>query len=718
MRTVLVHVLVHAYLWSSASGAASAGQALVSPSGQYRLVLPRAGYPRLVEAMPDGSTNTFEIIPWSATWDTGKPEFAPDYAGPTVDAQEGSGFSIQGSGTTQNRNPSSALAVYRHPDLSVTLRFEALDDGLRITPVRLAHTRTNRLCRFSYPAALYLPVAEGMHYLDPVWGRLARNAEAIRAGWTFAGACPLAAHDLGVMLTPGGAWGSYTVQPADGRTFRRTHFGLVTDRLKTLDRTGLRHGVSCWLAPGEETALPAIRLVRAGSPFEIFAAYRRDNGMDAWPDLADKLTPRLAEKLPDAVHLKAWFRGIARYEQEGRMDELFALLPPPPLLIEFVASTRNGRHDTYYPDFLDFDRDAGGAPMMKRLITRFKERGDLVTMYTHATWWHDNTEAVAALGGADAVAVRGRAGALRVESWPNSDGYAVGVWREPVRHFVHDQLTTLRDAFGFDMIFQDQVGTRLNYDFSPDFRRPPYAWVQSLFDIVAMSASVLPLSGEGVGPDRAFRDMTATFGFYLVTMNDGARKRFYDRQHQAGNTRQWPMATMVLHDKVAFYPHNLERTDNTGPGMSRAHLSWCLAAGMNLHYTMEEVLADREAGLGSRRFAALAHVQRAVCAKYFGRPVTGFEFLGTDPEITRTTFANGLVILASHADESLMLREGSVTVAVPPHGWLALDRDRPLSALLASDRAADGMLADWSIETGTWQPVMPYRERPDPGKAP
>jgi hypothetical protein len=394
------------------------------------------------------------------------------------------------------------------------------------------------------------------------------------------------------------------------------------------------------------------------------------------------------------------------------MQELFDLLPPPPVLIEFVASTRNGRHDTYYPDFLDFDRKAGGAAMMKRLIARFKERGDLVTMYTHATWWHENTLAAASLGGIETVSVRGRSGELRIESWPNSDGYAVGVWRQPVREFVRGQLATLRDEFGFDMIFQDQIGTRSNYDFSPDFGQPPHAWMQSLFDIVELSAGVIPLSGEGVGPDRAFRDMVATFGFYLVTMNDGSRRRFYDAQHRAGNTLQWPMATMVLHDKVAIYSHNLERTDKPGPGDVRAHLSWQLAAGMNLHYTMEEVLADRRAGLGNLRIAALAHVQRSVCSQTFGQPVTGFEFISQKPEITRTTFGNGLVILASHEDAPLTLREGSVAVDVPSHGWLVLRNGRPLCALIRSNEAAGGMIVDWDPTAGAWRKGAEYVERP------
>jgi hypothetical protein len=682
---------------------------LEAPGGGWRLHVPRRGLPTLTVEAANAPAGTFELIPWSATWDTGADDFAPDYNGPTRDARQAEIETITGGGRS-----ASADVTYTHPDLSVTLRFELDDAGLSLTPLRIAHTRTNRLCRFLYPHALYMPVADGMQYLDPVWGRVARNHEAIRAGWRFGGACPQAAHDLSIMLTGNGAWGSYAVQPADGRLFRRTHFGLVTDRLEDRDETGLQHGVSCWAAAGDAIALPSIRLMRADSPFDVFAAYRRDNGMDAWPDLADKLTPRLAEKLPCAVHLKAWFRGIARYEQDGRMQELFDLLPPPPVLIEFVASTRNGRHDTYYPDFLDFDRQAGGAPMMQRLIARFKERGDLVTLYTHPSWWHGNTVAVSELGGPGAIAVRGRSGALRIESWPNSDGYAVGVWRAPVRDFVKNQLTTLRDAFGFDMIFQDQYGTRSNYDFSPDFGRPPYAWIQSLYDMATLSASVLPVSGEGVGPDRAFRDLSATFGFYLITMNDGARRRFYDDQHRAGNTLQWPMAAMVLHDKVAFYPHNLERTDTTRPGMSRAHVSWCLAAGMNLHYTMEEVLADQRAGLGNRRFAALAHIQRAVCSRFFGQPMTGFAFAGTDPELTRTTFANGLTVLASHAEKPMTLRAAGIAVDVPPHGFLVLQEDRPVCALAVSDDAAYGRLVEWDPEQAAWRESMPYPERMNP----
>jgi len=473
----------------------------------------------------------------------------------------------------------------------------------------------------------------------------------------------------------------------------------------------MHHGVSCWLQAGEEGALPTVRILRTTSPFGIFAAYRRDNGMDEWPGLADKMSPRMAEKLPEAVHLKAWFRGIARYEREGRMDELFAMLPPPPLLIEFVASTREGRHDTLYPDFLDFDHKAGGAIMMKRLVKRFQERGDLVTMYTHPLWWHADSDSVAGLGGPEAIGVRSRSGDLVTEVSSGSEGFAVGVWREPVRAFVVNQLEELRDEFGFDMIFLDQIGARNDYDFSTEFGRPPYAWIQSVFDLTALAASILPVSGEGVGPDRSHRDLTASFGYYLTTMSR-TRDRFYDRQHRAGNTVQWPFATMVLHDKIAFYPHNLERTDRQRPGMGLDHISWCLAAGMNLHTTMEEVLADKEApDVGNRRFLALAHIQRAVCSRFFGQGITDFTFTSRSPEVTRTEFANGLVIHASHDDHPQTLPSGAATVRVPPHGFLVEQDGVPVFAVRESDAAPKGMLSEWDPKNARWVDIMPYVER-------
>jgi hypothetical protein len=695
-------------VWAAAEEVSDADSiVLAAPGGSFRLVISRDNsLPRLTSKDSAGVESTHDIVPWTAVWDTGQPEFQPDYKGPAVGSHEASVSAVRSTG------PASAEVDYRHPDIEVTLLFEVTDDGVDFTPLRVRHNRDARLCLMRYPQALYVPVTEGMWYIDPIWGGLARNHEAILAGHRFMGACPQATHDLSVLLLPdGGAAGTWSVQPSDGRIFRRTHFGLVPDQLKTRGETGLSHGVSCWLAKGEENALPTIRFVRTGGPFELFSAYRRDNAMDAWPPLAEKLTPRLAEKLPHAVHLKAWFRGIARYEREGRMDELFAMLPPPPVLIEFVASTRNGRHDTLYPDFLDFDLKAGGAPMMKRLIQRFKERGDLVTMYTHPAWWDETSTSVIEMGGPEALALRGRTGEILVQEWSGNNGFAVGVWRKPVRTFVRDQLETLRDDFGFDMIFQDQIGTRSDYDFSADFGRPPYAWMQALFDIVELSASVLPVSGEGVGPDRAFRDMSATFGFYLITLQK-SRTRFFDSQHAAGSTLQWPLGTMVLHDKVAFYSHNLERTDTASNEPSRAYISWCLAAGMGIHYTMEEVLADDQAGLGNQRFAAMAHIQRTVGSKFFGQPMTGFAFTSYDPEVTRTEFANGLVVLASHDDAPTTLTGGDVEVEVPPHGFLALWQDRPLCALLSADEeGAPPVIADWKESESRWQPALPLPER-------
>ncbi|MBN1557648.1 MAG: hypothetical protein JW951_05840, partial [Lentisphaerae bacterium] len=576
-----------------------------------------------------------ELIPWQAVWDGGRNNEAPDRrTGPRLRCNaEGVSVSI-----TAAEGGTVAFLDFDHPDIRVLMRLELAERHLDLIPYRVTNRREDRLCGLEVPAAAYHPVSDNCEYVGVAWGGLALRAATLRQGASYKSECPQATHDLALMLDRPLSLATFSVQPLAQVPFRRTRFGPVGDRAAEKGWSGLSHEVAMWAARGQTEALPPVRLAVGADAADIFDAYREANGMNAWPDLRDKMGKK-TDTLAACVHLKYDLNHFAQLFEGD--DELAFLreLPEGPYLWEMVCyHGRLGLHDTDYPDFTTFAEAHGGERMFKQRVGVMKHRGDLVSVYANPFWWQGDSAGMRALGGPEAIAVRKRDGSLYDAFYGNKHGYYIGAWRQPVLDQEVARLTSLRDDQGLDMVFQDTYGTRGEYDFAADFFWPPYGYAQALVEMAGHSSGVLPVSGEGVGLDRTFRYLTASMGFYLTTMN-GSRSVFYDNQHRAGTTRQWPVGALILRDKVAFYPHNLAVGILTSE-----NLSWAVAAGMNMHYRVRDVLVDPDNG--ANRLKALVHVQNTVCRPVFGQRLAGFEFLDRPYEITRTAYANGYAVYA------------------------------------------------------------------------
>ncbi len=171
------------------------------------------------------------------------------------------------------------------------------------------------------------------------------------------------------------------------------------------------------------------------------------------------------------------------------------------------------------------------------------------------------------------------------------------------------------------------------------------------------------------------------------------RANVYDNPNRNGVVvQQWPLGTAVMHDRIAFYPHNLDRGIDT-----TENLSWALAFGLNMHYQAQHMEGDFRMGRGFEALKALSIVQREIARRYFGRAMTGFRYVSEDLKVSRTTF-DGVEIIASHdlAPRSLDLPGGLAPVAVAPHGFVALYGGAPLYALTADEHHAPGYLSRWS----------------------
>lgn len=642
-----------------------------------------------------------EIILWRAIWDGGQNNEAPDRKnGPSLRcADEGVDVAV-----TAVEGADTAFLDFDHPDVRVLMRIELAERHLDLIPYRVLNRREERLVGLEYPSAAYHPITDHSQYIGVAWGGLALQAQSLRQGASFKTECPQATHDLALMLDRPLSLATFSVQPLTQVPFRRTTFGPVGERAAEKGWSGLSHELSMWAASGQTEALPPVRLAVGADAVELFDAYRAANGMNEWPTLADKWG-RKAKQLASCLHLK---HDLNHFESlgEGR-DELDFIreLPGGPYLWEMVCyHGRFGIHDVDYPDFTIFAETHGGERMFKLRATTMKHRGDLVSVYANPFWWQEDSEGVQALGGIEEIAVRKRDGSLDEQFYShNKHGYIIGAWRQPVIEQEVARLTSLRDRQGLDMVFQDTYGTRGEYDFAEDFHWPPYGYAQALIDMARHSSAVLPVAGEGVGLDRTFRYLGATMGFYLTTMN-ASRSRFYDNQHRSGTTRQWPIGALILRDKVAFYPHNLAVSILTSE-----NLSWAVAAGMNMHYQTRRVLMDLQDGTGYDRLTALSYVQKTFCAPVFGARVTAFGFVDHPFELTRTAYANGFEVYASHDDAPRTVSVNARSVELAPHGFILFQGANPVSALLASNEHAGGVFHDWDRKAKDWIPVMPWK---------
>src|SRR5581483_1686468 len=143
----------------------------------------------------------------------------------------------------------------------------------------------------------------------------------------------------------------------------------------------LLHEFETWVRPDETWTSPIVRIRLGESAQQSTLAYRRDNGIAAYPSLASKLGGRLAA-LASAPLVKAELPLLKPFAQWA--PDLSRL--PSPLLLHPVAFTPGG-HDANDPDFLPPDPRFGTDADFASMIGDAHARGDLVMPYLNLSWW-------------------------------------------------------------------------------------------------------------------------------------------------------------------------------------------------------------------------------------------------------------------------------------------------------------------------------------------
>lgn len=378
----------------------------------------------------------------------------------------------------------------------------------------------------------------------------------------------------------------------------------------------LTHVFQTWVAPGGTWTSPTVRLRIGGTITDSLLGYRTDSGIARFPSLVEKLGSRL-DVLARAPLIKAdpW-KGLPRFSEWG---PALRRLPSPALLHPVAFQSRG--HDEDYPDFLPPDPKWGTLRELNGVFDEARSLGMVVMPYLNVSWWDTQAPSVRALTPPltprDIAMQRPDGSAVR-EQFGAKDGYVVSPYAPAVKARVDRLMEEWRTDAPVECLFFDQIGARpWRRDFNPTEPTPlAYAdgWIANLAPYRdrclmtedgwdRLAEGFVGFNGSGLEMEREFHWQTQRFG--------------------VGNSEPYPIATLLFHDKVLMYQHDLyEGTFTADPEA----LLFNIAFGMQLSYNWD---GDTRS-LDSPWLPLIGQLQRLLGPQVAGKALTSYRRLAAD----------------------------------------------------------------------------------------
>jgi hypothetical protein len=410
----------------------------------------------------------------------------------------------------------------------------------------------------------------------------------------------------------------------------------------------LVHEFETWVKPGQTWTSPVVRVLVGGNAHDSILAYRRDNGIDAYPSLAQKLGSRLTT-LAQAPLLKA---DVSKLRLPfSSWGASLAQLPSPVVL--HPVAYQPGGHDENDPDFLPPAPAWGTTADLASLIGVAHTRGDLFMPYDDPTWWDPTSPSMQSTS-PQTVGVLDEHGAPETIDYGTHSGVIVSPSSPVVQTRTKQELDTWR-SLGADCVFLDQVGARpWLRDFNPAATSPlgyDDAWVA----LLAPYADKCVMVEDGW--DRLARDAVGFHGGALMMQRE---LQYVDHFFGAGNWEPYPLATWLLHDKVLMYQHDLYPLTMAIDGEV---LTWNLAYGLVSSF-------EWQFGDEADPWLALASlVQRDFGPHYAGVALSSYTEVA--PGVTKSVFGD-LTVTANLSQSAYDGIDAHGVKATVPDGSLSL----------------------------------------------
>ena len=363
-----------------------------------------------------------------------------------------------------------------------------------------------------------------------------------------------------------------------------------------------------FVTAGQTWDAPQVRLAVGRAAFEELDAYCQANQIAR--RLEDKVKPDVLRKLKESVLV--YYAGNAK----EKTDNLNLL--PVPTLIHF-ADYLHGGFDKQYPDHLPPHPGFGTPEELRAFFNRAHELGHLVEPYTNPTWWCDHPKGPTFEREGDAPLLMGLDGKPVYERYEANDGWTVCHWHPAVQAANREAVRQFTQDFPVDVLFQDQNGARgWSYDTNPA-SPTPYAYTDGLISQVAEDCQRVPLGTEA-GWDGVVNDETQLCGLsfqILPTEHGPAWLRLMKHEYPPATWNIFPVAQRIAHDKTFMLHHDLGQFVT-----NRGTLAWTLGLGFSLSYRVSAAGLAQDAPREWLKW--LDRLQKSVCARYIGQPVTAF----------------------------------------------------------------------------------------------
>lgn len=368
------------------------------------------------------------------------------------------------------------------------------------------------------------------------------------------------------------------------------------------------HTFTTYIPPATRWRSPIVRLLVGQPVASSIQEYAADNALVR--KLDDKIKPDTLAKLKNSVMV---FLG-------GSASEKTSALPliPSPSLIHF-SDYLHGGFDKQYPDHLPPNAGFGSPEQLRAFFDRAHAAGDLVMPYTNPTWWCDHPRGPTFEREGESPLTKTLDGKLAYERYAKNDGWTCTPWHPAVQAANRKTRAQFTMDFPVDVLFQDQVGARgLVYDTNPAAPTPA-AFTEGLLSQAGEDSSVVPL-----GTENGWDQLANMEAYYcgitwdiVPTAGGPVWRKFIRDRYPESTWKIFPLAQAIAHDKVMFIHHDLGQFVT-----NRETAAWTLALGYGMSDRISAVgLTD---GPARQWLLWLDRLQKSVCSRYIGQPMTAF----------------------------------------------------------------------------------------------
>lgn len=455
-----------------------------------------------------------------------------------------------------------------------------------------------------------------------------------------------------------GSLAVYSIPPAD--KIVPAHLGIVHDDeydrnpyLGSTARAFLSHTFKTKLPPGAWWISPIVRVQVGLSHKDAVLALRRDSGIEAFPDLQEKLGTKYAQFVRSPLYK-------IDAEQVGRpfnayVDQVLPQIPYPGIL--HTVAYWEGGFDENYPDFLPPSSEYGSQTEMVAMFRAAQGRGHLMMPYINPTWWDNESPTLQNLPTSvnlSSLVALDESGKLRGEWYGTHFGYIMS----PRAAFVQQRLGTLMQQMTSDVpsdaIYEDQVGARgAVYDYNPSLGSPAgysTAWLEHTRQY---QGEILTTE---MGIDRLAVSETGFHGSIGLLKAGGETTRLW-----GDAWRTFPVAPLLLRDKVLLY----HATEARGSTRDKEMLSENLAYGYMLSFDYGALKNDPDA---MAWLPVVGAFQSRVLSAFAAVPMTDYRWIAAD--VSRSEFRETVIVAnrnqtAPYAYGSHTLSHGGVLVQRP-----------------------------------------------------